>query len=272
VFQQRVVICVWFTVSGLCLTVALSASTAWAQENNVIQRQEATSELTEGLLDLVQEPDKKSEKPTDGAAGDAQSHTADDTQMQLKAEDVGLEQADLNEQTDNPLESIRQSMLIAAGFLRKGVTDEQTQQLQGDIVSRLDELIDQLEASEPSTQTSSGNSSQQDQQQQQQQSSQPSAEPESSGENQPPSDDSGQDRDSQENSGGSTAAENQPGLTGEKADVEVDLGDPRQLQQSLWGQLPERVRQQMQSRMVERFLPSYREQIEAYFQALLKTP
>ena len=42
------------------------------------------------------------------------------------------------------------------------------------------------------------------------------------------------------------------------------------LQQEGWGQLPERVRKQLQSRMVEEFLPSYRQQIEAYFQQLLR--
>lgn len=50
----------------------------------------------------------------------------------------------------------------------------------------------------------------------------------------------------------------------------VDLNDPRALQRSAWGNLPERTREQMQSRMVERFLPAYREEIEAYYRALVK--
>ena len=36
----------------------------------------------------------------------------------------------------------------------------------------------------------------------------------------------------------------------------VELADPKALQQDVWGQLPSRVRQQMQSRMVEQFLPA----------------
>jgi hypothetical protein len=49
------------------------------------------------------------------------------------------------------------------------------------------------------------------------------------------------------------------------------MADPKRLQQDVWGQLPEQVRKQMQSRMVERFLPSYRPQIEAYFRALMQS-
>jgi hypothetical protein len=36
----------------------------------------------------------------------------------------------------------------------------------------------------------------------------------------------------------------------------------------VWGHLPERIRQQMMSRMVERFLPQYEASIEEYFRRL----
>ena len=62
----------------------------------------------------------------------------------------------------------------------------------------------------------------------------------------------------------------QPGQGGEPTDSHVGLADPKALQENVWGQLPEQVRKRMQSRMVEHFLPAYRTQIEAYFQALLQ--
>ena len=215
-----------------------------------------SSELTQGLLDLLAEP----------KAAESGLTPSDVARPKISPADVGLDGEDLGEASNsNPLNSVRQSMMIAAGYLQKGVTNTQTQQLQANIVERLDDIIQQLEQSPPPNrspreqqQTSTSQSQQAEQRQQQARTTKP---PKTTGSDQADqSDEPGQPN---------GVPDDRPTARSSRS-LAVDLADPKLLQQSVWGQLPERVRQQMQSRMVEQFLPAYREQIEAYFQALLK--
>ena len=48
------------------------------------------------------------------------------------------------------------------------------------------------------------------------------------------------------------------------------MNAPQAYQQTVWGLLPDRVRESMQARMVEQFLPTHREQMEVYYQKLLE--
>jgi hypothetical protein len=48
----------------------------------------------------------------------------------------------------------------------------------------------------------------------------------------------------------------------------VDSGRPDDLLKSVWGSLPERLRDQVQQSSGERFLPGFERQIEDYFRAL----
>ncbi len=240
-------------VSLSCWLAVLSAThPVCAQPASLPQDPPPAAELTDGLLDLLKTP---AAAPADG------SQTP-----QLTPAEVDLAGEDLGEQAGNPLAAVRQSMLIAAGWLQRGAADARTQELQTDIVQRLDELIAELEqasASEPppnQTQreqaTSTSSSSQESQ----------STGGASAGQSQASAGDAPE---SQSEAGASPAAST-PGQRGAPGDGIVDLSDPQALQQSVWGHLPERLRTQMQSRMVESFLPSYREQIEAYFKALLE--
>ena len=215
-----------------------------------------STELVEGLLDLLAAP-KSLE--SGGTPSDA-------AKPKITPADLGLDGEDLGEASSaNPLNSVRQRMLIAAGYLRKGVTNTQTQQLQANIVERMDDIIKKLEQSPPPDRSpreqQPASAAQRQQVEQRQQQSPASTPPKTTGSDQAdPADESGQPNGVPDDS---PTARTSRSLT-------VDLSDPKSLQQSVWGQLPERVRQQMQSRMVEQFLPAYREQIEAYFQALLK--
>ncbi|MEZ6136063.1 MAG: hypothetical protein R3C53_14275 [Pirellulaceae bacterium] len=237
--------CLIATVLSNCLADCAFAQTATQESTQANE----TSDLTQGLLDLLNPPLPKK------STGDQRP------QPELTPADVGLDRQELSEQPANPLESVRQSMLIAAGYLQRGAVNAQTQQLQSDIVTRLDELIAQFDnaaskqqhqqSREPSEQRSQ-NPPQQDPQQAQ--ATQTTAQ-------QPPANDV--DASQQQLQSG-------PGQVGPKAEALVELADPQAMQQSVWGHLPERTRTQMQSRMVEQFLPSYRTQIEAYFKALLE--
>jgi hypothetical protein len=182
---------------------------------------------------------------------------------------------DLGAGGKHPLVEVQQEMLLAANWLRSQGAVEKTQGLQRDIVTRLDQLINDLERQSPQSSSSSPSDSQR------------RAEPEQPQQNETPESPPKLVDSAQEGQNGRRSARGaaQPGAPGQNASSDqgpsmpgsgpgrnatVDLNDPRALQRSAWGSLPDRVRDQMQSRMVERFLPSYREEIEAYYRALVK--
>lgn len=202
------------------------------------------SKLVDGLLELLEEPDKNN----------AEVKRPSSIQPDLNRIDPKASQAGAN-----PLVVIRQRMQIAADYLQQGRSDKQTVELQSSIVGQLDELINQLQQ-----QKSSPESNNQRLQQMQQQRATQKQQVESSNPNKSSSSES-----SSEDNGSSTSGDG-PGERLNPADPKLQRNDPAALQQSVWGHLPERVRSQMQSRMVEEFLPSYRQQIEAYYRALLE--
>lgn len=219
-------------------------------------------ELLDGLLDLLVEP---------APAAQPSGKTSGKATPGLTPADVGLDGEDLGKAGESPLEAVRQSMLIAAGYLKRGATNRDTLKLQADIVDRLDDLIHQLEKSQAAAKSSSEEqsqeqaASQQTSQSQRQDARQRSQTAARTAETKNAEDEQ-QGREGIPTGEPQNLADQRPGIRS----LHAELGDPKALQQSVWGQLPERVRQQMQSRMVEQFLPAYREQIEAYFQALLK--
>ncbi len=239
------------------------------------------SALIDDLLDLLQPPAKiapAEPPPGDAAAGEPV----------LRPADVGLDGEDLGEAPGNPLIAVKQSMLIAAGWLQRGKADASTRQLQSDIVTRLDELIRQLEQSRKDNSPEEQQPQEQDRQDQQQQRQenqrlQSEQQQRAGSAERPPLPKPGEPSlqgkpmpgQSPDEPGGQPAglqpAEG-PGEQGPVAPARIDLADPAALQEGVWGQLPEQVRKQMQSRMVDQFHPAYRRQIEAYFQALLKIP
>ena len=187
------------------------------------------SELTSGLLDLLNEP-----PPSDSVR--------DKKLPPLTPADVGIDGEDLGESAENPLNSVRQSMLIAAAYLRREGANNETMRLQSDIVRRLDDLIAQMESAQQKQQQSESNqqsNSSKSQQQQNQQSQQSAGMKSRPGERQ-------DSQDGSQRSARDGEPENPPAQRG--GNVAVELSDPKSLQQDVWGQLPPRVRQQMQSR------------------------
>jgi hypothetical protein len=215
------------------------------------------SALVDGLLDLLNEPAPSTKLPGQPAP---------------QAEPAGKRSLGVapTQSADNPLQAVRQGMLVAANHLSKGWVTPETRQLQGNIVTQLDELIQQLEQSQPSPPSAqpsppqpSDSSASQPTQTESQSPSTSSASSQSSAPDRSQTDSQREPGQAEQNPDG-------PAQKGRATTATVDLADPKVLQQNVWGQLPEQVRKQMQSRMVERFLPSYRQQIEAYFQALLE--
>ncbi len=248
-FSRNQLPCFWAIVLlSFCVNVN-------AQDQPAKQPAPSTSsELVEGLLDLINEPATKN-------AGEAPA------KQPLTPADVGLGGEDLGEASENPLLAVRQSMLIAAGYLRRDGANAETMKLQSDIVRRLDDLISQLEKSQSKEDKSKQESQQQAElsnaQKQREQQNRSQAMKSRPGERK--NSENGDDRAERQGE-----PENPPTQRGNGGSAKAELADAKSLQQDVWGQLPSRVRQQMQSRMVEQFLPAYKEQIEAYFQALLK--
>lgn len=233
-----------FFVCLACMVNLVAAQVREGKGKDVEEKTQTESDLTEGLLDLLGDPGKSSESNGEETA----SKVTPDIASEFDGEDIG----------QNPLVAIQREMIMAGNYLDSRMPSEKTEAIQSSILNRLDELIQQAEQKEQEERQQKGQANQRSTSQTQQQQGierqrSQLGESEQSG-----------DDDSEKKRSGS------PGQTGAASEVVVQPNDPRALQQNVWGQLPERVRKQMQSRMVERFLPSYQKQIEAYFRALLK--
>ena len=269
----------------------LLAQTTSQPKSAASQSKASDKDLTEGLLDLLNEPgpakrqesqtEQTSNSPSVESEGQAQISPPTGTAPSLvprTGRSSGNPQGeDLGSSPDHPLEQVHAGMQTAAGWLRDRNRVDKTQGLQQDIIARLDELISDLEQQAPQSSASSGDDSNAEQGPAQNKTSSASAAASSNsqatGDAQQSSASNG-DPDQPPSAGGDQQGANkdQPGLmnSGQRKSAAVDLNDPTALQRSAWGNLPDRVREQMQSRMVERFLPSYREEIEAYYRALVK--
>lgn len=67
---------------------------------------------------------------------------------------------------------------------------------------------------------------------------------------------------------GKSPASSAPTTTNSGADLSTELAVAGELVKDLWGQLPERQREQILQPLSEEFLPKYASEIEAYFRAL----
>ncbi len=244
-------------------------------------------DLTEGLMDLLREP-IATPKPREPGS---QSPPAE-APLPSAGEDIGQGPA-------NPLAEVQLGMTTLAQWLRTGADARRTKELQRDVVLRLDEvdwaigttIANTIAVSifggcsvntitdQPVTFSFPGAAftiwNQRITPQSGQKTDSASPQP-GDDQTQPGQNGEGQNQSAGQKQPGATGGGNapqsgQPGPSSSGAKgVTVDLNDPRALQRSAWGNLPERTREQMQSRMVERFLPSYRDEIEAYFRALAK--
>lgn len=242
-----------FCYSSSLLLILVWTNCAISQEKPAPPSQSQPDDLTKDLLNLLTEP-APNPNSTSGPSNpkpNASPNASPGPTLDRDGEDIG----DLSH---NPLGAVRRDMLAAAKNLERGEI-EPTQRLQAGIVQQMDDLIKQLEQQQNQKKPAQNQS--QRQQKSQTQQTQIQKQPR-------PSETTTEDEANRDST--NTDQDNSPGQRGSPNSATVELADLKALQQNVWGQLPERVRQQMQSRMVEQFLPSYREQIEAYFRALMK--
>lgn len=234
---------------------------------------------------LEQTPSPTSQPPTNNSSPATPAPPSTESQLVEGLLDLLEDEPPAPMTQQDPLVLVQQLMQQASNVLRSNHSVQQASRLQMQVVSQLDALIGQLQQSQskPNSSRDQTNVNQQedifvqeamsqldkttefDRKRQNELNSQDSSgEPvNNSNDNDPtsppeaPSDRAGE------------GASNNPGDAGRGALPPVQLNSPSDLQQSVWGHLPEQVRTQMQSRMVEEFLPSYRQQLEAYYRSLL---
>lgn len=202
--------------------------------------------------DLI--PARPAEKPADKGAdkgakkkGDAPKPGRDEGLDQQLLDGL-MEGEDLGESED-PLMRIGRQMRQAGGLIGQTKSGGPTQELQKRIVTDLEKLIQQ--ARQQQQQQSSSSSQQKTARREQVKQSQPSSSP------------------------GNRDASNEPAKDSTeklgKSDVrKPDMGQMNDLIKDIWGQLPERQREQMMQSSMDQFLPKYELLIEEYFKALVE--
>ncbi len=237
---------------------------------------ELLGELSDGLFgpvedELFRQGVKKSpgEKRPGKPPGDGKPSPAPQDNPEKQSPPAADEYPELNQPEgedigpqDNPLASISRQMQQVERLLAARRVDEQTVQMQREIVKRLEKLLQQAQRRSP--RSSSG----QQQPQRQQAASRPASR-----------------RDSVKLKPSSQAAAGQPKKTGAqaaqrpnpRAEKTQEKGPrtpkPKEKKRNLvqdlvkriWGHLPPRMRQQMLQSATDRFLPQYQLEIEEYF-------
>ena len=287
----------------LTLAIVCCAPMGSMAEDPPTQRATSPSELTEGLLDLLKEPAKTSS--SNGAPARPSQPGNPAVAPPLDGEDIGKGPANPLAEVQLGMSTLANWLRAKSDLARTKELQRDVVLRLDELIGQLEnQSPSQSNSSSGSSSSSSSGSAQQKSDSQSTSSSEPTAAnnaqsanrsangnkadsgnkaESSSGSSDNPADPSStgnepsNSKSSNNNRPGQSAGRDpqqalgQPGISkiGERS-VTVDLNDPRALQRSAWGSLPDRMREQMQSRMVERFLPSYRDEIEAYYRALVK--
>jgi hypothetical protein len=196
-------------------------------------------DLDNDLLDGLDAIPPKTDPRTIG--GDEES--ASDLDRQLLRQ-LG-EGEDLGEEASDPLVSIGRRMRAAEGLIGRRNTSERTQRLQKEIVADLDSLIEQLKKQCSSGQCAGGGPKK------------PSGKPGSSSK-----------AGTGENQGNNRPAKESTTRIGRPGDSRAKLDQMKQMLNEVWGHLPPKVRDQLQSSAPEEFLPKYEKLIEEYYKRL----
>lgn len=214
--------------------------------------------LEEGLDEAADKPaDKPAEQPTDAPPQKPDpTESADPLDRELlddlgdsSGEDAAPELPDAD-----PLARLGRRMQDAQQLIGQNETGDQTQGLQDQIIKDLDELIRQARKKKSqSSSSSSGNKQSQGSRR---------SKPSRPGQGGQPGQSEGQP--------GDAPARDSTDRLGPNDNKQPDMGEMNDLVKGLWGQLPEKAREQMGQWAVEQFLPGYEELIEEYFRRLVE--
>ncbi len=191
------------------------------------------NDLFDGLDDLPDlskpETGQPTTKPTDDKPPVAQTDGG---------EDIGA--------SSDPLTRIGQQMRQVESLIAERQTSKRTLTLQREIVADLDLLIKQIQEQQKKLKSGSGK-------------------PSPSNGNPKQGQPKGEPKQQQPKQGDGNKAEDR---LDQAPDTATNMKEMRHLIKEVWGHLPDRLREQMQSSSVEQFHPRYEKLIEAYFRRL----
>lgn len=282
-------------ISLRLISTAQDGETGQRGEN--LNSKASESELVDGLLELLDTPDSRlptmndesgdaskikipfrnptrSFKAEAGGATGFGSVSAVDRSPDERELENQLQVQSMRSAVDHPLQAVTQGMHAAADLLQSGRSLAQTVELQGDLLRQLDQWISAVQESQLSPASSQPVQEQLSKQQAivNQSSDRTNAEvaPDQTPSSEADSNETQYSSDDQLRQASSSDQAQSPGQSGTAGPLVLNPKDPVSLQQGAWGHLPAQTRSQMQSRMVEQFLPNYRERLEAYYRALLQ--
>lgn len=153
---------------------------------------------------------------------------------------------------DDVIAELTEQMREAEELLRRSKPDQALEPKQAEIVKRLNDLIEELKQRQQQQSSSSKKGSGQQKTQQRQQVSQPKG---------------GQGQGQQQQQAQQPARDSSDELK-KRESAEVERAKMQEMLKEIWGQLPQRVREQMLQSGAEKFLPKYELLIEQYFKTL----
>ncbi len=245
---------IWSTILRACFLAFCGWLTAWPQEAAAADSappaaKPSTDEMLRDSLDnellkgLDVPPATETVSPSAAKPRDTPTDGASDIDQSLLEQLA--EGEDLGKASPDPLVSIGRRMRVAEELISRQVTSQKTQRVQQQVIEDLDRLIEEMKKQCQSGQGSSTSGPK------------PGAKP---------------GRKSQAGSGENTGA-NQPAKestarTDGNASDRENLLRLQQMLKQIWGHLPPKIRDQMQSSAIEEFLPRYEKLIEEYYTRL----
>lgn len=211
----------------------------------------------------VSEPKTDSPGKGDSDSKDSDSKDGDSKDGDPKKLGEGLESLDPAKSDRDLLEEAIKGMRLAQERMEGAKTDDETRQLQKQVVQDLDELIKKLQQQLQNPQNQSQSKQNQNQQQQkplanvQRQKPKPKPRP---GELKPQPQPSQPEK--SENAGETSESK------AERERKEAEEARRRKLNQDVWGHLPARIREQLSNITSDKYLPKYAEYVRQYYDAL----
>ncbi len=238
------------------VSLALGCCTLVVQAAPQPSGKKSLEDLGENLLDdnmleqLIKSASKA--KPSGAAPADSQPGLLPDTDELRRrlAPQRPLQPGgeDLGQTGESPLARISSQMAEAGDLIAERETSGRTRDVQEEIISELDKLIDEL--NKQCQQCSSGKCDKPGNQQTQKSTPKPGASKPSA------------------TRGSQSAPQESQVLSGGGGEAQPGSVADRDVIKQLWGQLPERLRQQLLQSTADEFLPKYREELELYFRRL----
>ncbi len=206
-------------------------------------------------------PDEKPAARPDHSKSTASKPSDESTDDPLRQEllkgldDHGSAGEDIGEAgEDNPLVRLSRAMREVEGLIARQHADQPTRQRQQQIVDELEKLIQQAQQQKSSSSSSSGGSKSGQKTASSRDAKQPQRRPgQAGGEGQQSADGPARESTTQ---------------TREQKARKPDMADMRDVLKGVWGQLPQRQREQMLQSYEERFLPKYEQMIADYFRSI----